>query len=110
MKRTDSLGYIINQVARQFARVLQEQIAPLGVVPGQFAQLLALYEEDGVTQQDLCKKVQVEQPTMASTLARMERDGLIARRPHPTDGRKQLLETLGVVGANLERNGDASGA
>lgn len=91
MKRTDSLGYVLNHVARQFARALHDQIAPLGVVPGQFAQLLALYERDGVTQQELCEQVQVEQPTMAGTLTRMERDGLISRSPHPTDGRKQLI-------------------
>lgn len=91
MKREDSLGYVINHVARVFARALHEAIAPMGVVPGQFAQLLALYERDGVTQQELCDIVEIEQPTMANTLNRMERDGLIERRPHPTDGRKQLI-------------------
>lgn len=91
MRRADSLGYVLNHVARQFARALHEQIAPLGVVPGQFAQLLALYEQDGVTQQQLCERVQIEQPTMAGTLSRMERDGLITRSAHPTDGRKQLV-------------------
>ena len=91
MRRADSLGYVLNHVARQFAWALHEQIAPLGVVPGQFAQLLALYEHDGITQQELCDQVQIEQPTMAGTLARMERDGLITRSAHPTDGRKQLI-------------------
>ena len=32
----------------------------------------------------------MEQPTMAATLARMERDGLVERRPDPDDGRAVL--------------------
>jgi DNA-binding MarR family transcriptional regulator len=91
MRREESLGYLVNHLARQLARALHERIAPLGVVPGQFAQLLALYEHDGITQQDLCEIVGIEQPTMANTLGRMERDGLVERRPHPSDGRKQLI-------------------
>lgn len=91
MKREESLGYVVNLVARQMARALHEAIAPYGVVPGQFAQLLALYERDHVTQQELCEIVQIEQPTMANTLNRMERDGLIERVAHPTDRRKQLI-------------------
>jgi DNA-binding MarR family transcriptional regulator len=82
---------MVNHLARQLARALHERIAPLGVVPGQFAQLLALYEDDGITQQELCEIVGIEQPTMANTLRRMERDGLVERRPHPSDGRKQLI-------------------
>jgi DNA-binding MarR family transcriptional regulator len=61
------------------------------VVPGQFAQLLALYQTDGLTQAELCTRVQIEQPTMANTLARMERDGLITRTPDPADQRRALV-------------------
>ena len=91
MRRDESLGYMVNHLARQLARALHDRIAPLGVVPGQFAQLLALYERDGVTQKELCEIVGIEQPTMANTLGRMERDGLVERRPHPDDRRKQLI-------------------
>lgn len=91
MNREDSLGYVINHVARQFARALHDEISQHGVVPGQFAQLLALYEKDGITQQELCEIVQIEQPTMANTLKRMERDGLVERVPHASDRRKHLI-------------------
>lgn len=91
MRREESLGYVVNHVARQFARALHREISPLGVAPGQFAQLLTLYEQEGLTQQELCDLVGIEQPTMANTLRRMERDGLVNRQPHPTDGRKQIL-------------------
>lgn len=86
-----SLGYLVNHLARLLAQALRERIEPYGVVPGQFAALLVLYESDGLTQAELCARVQIEQPTMANTLARMERDGLITRTPDPTDLRRSLV-------------------
>src|SRR5918999_1293692 len=86
-----SLGYLVNHLARLLALALRDRIEPHGVVPGQFAQLLALYESDGLTQSELCARVQIEQPTMANTLARMERDGLITRTPDPADQRRSLV-------------------
>jgi DNA-binding MarR family transcriptional regulator len=90
-----SLGYLVNHLARLLAQALRERIEPFGVVPGQFAQLLALYESDGLTQAELCARVQIEQPTMANTLARMERDGLITRTPDPADQRRSLVRLTG---------------
>jgi DNA-binding MarR family transcriptional regulator len=91
LPRQLSLGYQVNHLARLLARALRDLIAPLGVVPGQFAQLLALCEQDGLTQAELCERVQIEQPTMANTLARMQRDGLIERVPDPADSRRSLV-------------------
>lgn len=86
--REMSLGYQVNHLARLFERALRLRIAGYHVVPGQFPQLLALYEEDGLTQKQLCDQVKVEQPTMANTLNRMERDGLICRVRDERDGRQ----------------------
>jgi DNA-binding MarR family transcriptional regulator len=90
-RREESPGYMTNLAARSLEQALHRRIAPYGVVPGQFAQLLALYDRDGQTQAELCEEVRIEQPTMARTLARMERDGLIERRADPTDRRRVLI-------------------
>lgn len=86
--RRESLGYLVNHVARLFEHSLAVAIAPYGVVPGQFAQLLALFEEDGLTQRELCDRVNIGQATMANTLKRMQRDGLVRSDPDPNDGRR----------------------
>ncbi|MFD3593241.1 MarR family winged helix-turn-helix transcriptional regulator [Nocardia sp. NPDC058640] len=91
MDRGNSLGYVINHLARLMEQALRDRIAEYGVVPGQFAQLLALYEEEGISQLALCDKVRIDQSTMAHTLKRMERDGLITRVPDPRDGRRALI-------------------
>lgn len=89
--KSNSAGYLANHMARLFAIGLQARIKPLGLAPAQFMTLLELWEEDGQSQKQLVAKLDVEQSTMANTLARMERDDLIARRPHPEDGRAQLI-------------------
>jgi len=89
--RMDSGAYLASQLAKGFARSLQQRAARLGFSPGQFPVLLELWAEDGLTQKQLLARVDIEQATMANTLARMARDGLIDRRPHPSDKRAQLI-------------------
>jgi len=89
--KDESAGYLINHLARIFAHALAREIKPLGLAPGQFMVLLVLWREDGLTQRDLVSRLDVEQATLANTLARMERDGLVRRAPHPSDGRAQVI-------------------
>ena len=89
--RMSSAGYLVNYMARLFADRLRKRIAPLGIVPGQFPALLALWEKDGLTQKELLAQVAIEQATLANTLTRMERDGLIVRKEHPADARARKI-------------------
>jgi DNA-binding MarR family transcriptional regulator len=89
--KDDSAGYLTNHLARLFARELQARIKPLGLTTGIFPALLVLWEDDGLTQRKLIEQLDIEQPTMANTLARMERDGFIERRQDPDDGRAQRI-------------------
>src|SRR3954465_515099 len=91
IRRVDSLGYQIGLLSRLFDRRLQEVLKVHGVAPGQFAPLVMLFEQDGLTQAELCRRINVEQPTMANTLERMERDGLIKRKPDRDDKRRAMV-------------------
>lgn len=86
-----SAGYLANIMARLFARHLEAQIKPLGLGIGAFPALLFLWDEDGLTQKDLVQRLGVEQPTIANTLIRMERDGLVTRRRDRDDARVQRI-------------------
>ena len=90
-EKSKSAGFIVNHMARLFAKGLQTRIAPLGIVIGQFPVLLELWEKDGVTQKDLLRCLDLEQATLANTLTRMERDGLIRRTRNPSDARSQKI-------------------
>lgn len=90
-RKDQSAGYLVNHVARLFEQGLRARIKPLGLSPGTFPALLELWEGDGVTQKDLVERLGIEQATMANTLARMERDGLVVRKKDGADGRAQRV-------------------
>lgn len=89
--RTNSAAYLASQLAKGFARSLQRKAAGLGFSPGQFPILLELWQEEGLTQRQILDRLDVEQATLANTLSRMERDGLIERSPHPNDRRARIV-------------------
>ncbi|MEM9495714.1 MAG: MarR family transcriptional regulator [Pseudomonadota bacterium] len=106
-KKSQSAGYLANHMARLFANGLHQRIRPLGLAPAQFMTLIELWTDDGLTQADLVERLDVEQATMANTLKRMERDGLIERRPHPDDKRAQQ-NWLTTKAINLEKPATAA--
>jgi len=83
----DSLGYLVNRVARSMAHELGAELRPAGVGVGQWAALMFLWASDGMSQAELSRVVAIEPPTMVRTIDRMERDGLVVRVPDPDDGR-----------------------
>lgn len=89
--RRESATYLASLLAKGAARTLQAQAAGAGFAPGQLPILLELWSADGLTQKQLLDRLDIEQATIANTLARMERDGLIHRSRHPADRRAQLV-------------------
>ena len=114
----ESLGYLVNRLARLMAQQLADELRPLGIGIGQWAVLIFLWERDGMSQAELSRVVAIEPPTMVRTIDRMVRDGLVTRERDPRDGRitRILLTDHGrslegelvpkaaaVNGANLQR-------
>ncbi len=93
--REESLGYLVNWAGRLLARAIERRLA--GGNAGPMPVFFALSESDALTQKALAHWAAVEQPTMAKTLARMERDGLITRAPDPAD-RRSMLVSLSPLG------------
>ena len=87
----ESLGYLINRAARAFANRLATELRPFDVGIGQWAVMLHLWGNDGLTQAQLARRVAIEQPTMVRTIDRMERDGLVTRVPDPNDRRASRI-------------------
>jgi DNA-binding MarR family transcriptional regulator len=83
----DNLGYLLNRAARLMAHMFSRRLQRHGVALAQWAILLFLYAKDGQTQRELSRVVAIEPPTVARTIDRMVRDGLVRREPHPGDGR-----------------------
>lgn len=91
LTRETSAGYMTNWAARLFTRELERQLAPTGIAPAYMPVLFALADGGTLTQKELARRAAVEQPTMAMTLNRMLRDGMITRQPDPADRRCTLV-------------------
>ena len=99
-QREQSAGYLINWAGRLFVRSIERRLT--GGSAGPMPVFFALANGAVMSQTALARWASVEQPTMANTLKRMERDGLIARSPDPADRRSALisLTRLGRQRAN----------
>ncbi|MBJ3786531.1 MarR family winged helix-turn-helix transcriptional regulator [Devosia sediminis] len=90
LNRDTSVGYLTNWAGRLLVRELERHLARIGLMPAHMPVLLAL-EAGEASQKLIAERAGVEQATMTATLNRMERDGLVSRRPNPEDGRSQLV-------------------
>lgn len=95
-----SLGQMVVSLARSYTAQLNARLEPLGLSQARLQVISALEADGEQTQRELAERLGVEQATMANTLARLDRDGLVVRLPHPDDRRAQLVrltEKAGVL-------------
>lgn len=86
-ERSKSAGDMTSRAARLFARAIDRKLEPLGVRSGYLPVFFALADGSARTQKQLAQDAGIEQPTMAATLNRMARDGLIEREKDKEDRR-----------------------
>src|SRR5258707_9343537 len=86
------LGLAVNTLGRRIVWSLAQRTAKHGVLPGAYPVIAWLMHLNEATQSELSKLVSIEQPTMAVTLRRMERDGIVQRTPDPDHGRKSVVK------------------
>lgn len=82
-----SMGYLTHWAARLLRRLADRRLRALGLSSAYLPVINALVAEEGLSQKALVQACSIEQSTMAATLARMERDALVERRPDPHDRR-----------------------
>lgn len=97
---------LIGHVHRAFQRVADQLLRDQGFALGQLPVLMALKDGRPRSQAELARLANVEQPSMAQLLNRMERDGLVERLPDPEDGRSRLIS---LTAACRERMPKAKG-
>ncbi|CDG39786.1 transcriptional regulator [Acetobacter aceti NRIC 0242] len=92
---------MVNWAARLFAREMDEALRPFGLMSGQLPVIFALADGKTRSQRELVNLAAVEQSTMAKTLSRMERDGLIERKPDPNDRRSTTISLSPLMSVRL---------
>jgi DNA-binding MarR family transcriptional regulator len=81
--------YSLNQAFRQ-------RIAPLGITPDQYSILRWLHEGNpqGLTQSEITTLMASDAATITATVTRMERNALLRRIRHESDGRAKRVQML----------------
>src|SRR5258705_9043660 len=82
---------LIAVAQRLLARIVDTRFRDIGISVSQLPVAVALKDGASLSQKELTRRAGVEQPSMAQLLARMERDGVIRRKPDPADGRSSLI-------------------
>jgi DNA-binding MarR family transcriptional regulator len=113
LKTDYPVSFAIFALARSHRAKAAAMLADIGLFPGQEILLMQLAEQDGKPQKSLCESIGLDHSTVAKSVARLERDGLIERRKCPDDGRvsqvhlttkgREMMDAISRVWADLER-------
>lgn len=84
---SDSIGFLVSDVARLLRRRFDERARTIGVTRPQWRALTALSRAEGLNQGALAERLEVEPITLCRMIDRLEEAGLVERRRAPTDRR-----------------------
>ena len=83
-----SVGYQVRLTHRLIQRELATQISHHGVTLGMWYFLRVLWNEDGLTQRELSRRIGTMEPTTLSAIMAMEKEGIVERVRNVEDRRK----------------------
>jgi DNA-binding MarR family transcriptional regulator len=92
--RRDDLGFLLAKAAQRWNELLAQRFAAAGwddVSPAYGSVLVPLFEEDGLRLGELGRRARLSKQAMTELIRRLERDGLVERRPDPSDGRASVV-------------------
>jgi DNA-binding MarR family transcriptional regulator len=84
-------AFWVNRASRALLKHFDARLRPFGFAMSHLPVLRALAGGRSLSQAELAVVARVEQPTMAETLARMVRDGVVEREPSPDDKRRAKI-------------------
>jgi DNA-binding MarR family transcriptional regulator len=91
MKTNTSLDaspvHLLHRAGQRAAEIFDNAVGSKGLTPRQYAILLALSENEGVSQTDLVERTGIDRSTLADVVRRMIKKGLVLRRRTKEDQR-----------------------
>lgn len=85
------LGYHLRRASAAMMADFSSELGSVALRPVQFAILSLIADNDGTSQTELCRELNVQKANMVPLIAELERRGLLARKPAPFDRRVQML-------------------
>jgi DNA-binding MarR family transcriptional regulator len=86
------LGYLLKRAHLQFGELVSAALVPLGIDNREWAVLISLDERHPRSQAEIAGLVGVDRTTMVGLVDELQKKGLVERRPHDDDRRKNVVE------------------
>lgn len=94
----DNTGYLLKRAQSALGTALSKALSEHGTTLPQYAVLVALDEEPGLSNADLARRAFITPQSMNQVLRELEARQLVLRQPHPAHGR--------LLPAHLTAQGD----
>ncbi|MGN7457334.1 MarR family winged helix-turn-helix transcriptional regulator [Paenibacillus pasadenensis] len=88
---SESHGPYISAIYRHMQVLISAELAPHRIGSGQYMFLMAIAQQEPLTQKALSEKLLVDKTTTAKAIAKLEAEGYVRREADPADQRFQLL-------------------
>lgn len=102
LKLENQLCFPLYACARKVVNLYTPYFKPLGITYTQYIVFLVLWEKDGISVGDLCRKLYLDSGTVTPLLKKMEEHGYIQRRRSEADERVVTV-TLTEKGRALQQ-------
>jgi len=89
--RKESIGRLISILARIGQTCIARELEPLEIGKGQHGFLTALFQQDGISQNDLAGILHMDKGAVAHALRKLERTGYVTRTTDKSDRRVNLV-------------------
>ena len=102
----NAIGFLFHDVARFRSLVYDHFMQPYGLTRAQWRVLGTLLRKDGLTQRELCDRIDIGAVTLSGLIDRLEARGWVERREDPKDRRvKRVWRTVQVkeIRNNMQR-------
>ena len=103
MVRDNCLCLHVQRAARALARRFDEAMRPVGLTNGQFSLLMSLNRPEPPAMGAVASLLAMDRTTLTAALKPLERRGLVAVAPDPTDHRRRTLTLTPAGKAVLSR-------
>ena len=101
MKLSNQLCFPIYAAAREITSLYTPYLKPLGLTYTQYILFLVLWERDGLTVGEICKRLMLDSGTLSPVLKKLRQEGYIEKQQSVTDERS-LIITLTEKGRQLQ--------
>ena len=102
MTLKSTVGYMLAHACKLHRQRAEVLLTEIGLHVGQEMLLSGLWEREGLTQTELAEQMMIQPATVTNMLQRLERDGVVERRPDIEDQRISRVYTT-EKGRDMEK-------